>query len=715
MGASKSFDRLSPGVQYWLYRQNWHSLRPVQEKAIPLIMNRDRDLLITAPTAGGKTEAAFLPLASWLELDGPKQGYGVLCLSPLKALINDQFNRLEPLCEKAHTAVTPWHGDVSQSIKNKSWKSSRGILLITPESLEAMFVNRPHELLSRVSQLEYIVIDEFHAFIGTERGQQLLSLLTRLEVLIHRTIPRIALSATIGNPDMALKFLRPDGGLPGNHLDMTSGKMDLQMVLKALAPAKDETFIPLVASELFQRLRGSNNLIFANSRRVVEALADKLRQASERRHLPLEFFAHHGSLNRDTRHYIEDRLRNGDKPTTAIATSTLELGIDIGSVESVAQIGAPSNVSSLRQRLGRSGRRGEPAKLRLFIERTDHTPNATPLDRMNIELFQTVAIINLMTDHWIEPADGNQLHFSTLIQQLLSMIACKGDITAQQAYHILCKKGPWQNIDTTTFAWLLKGMGKADLIDQLQSGELVVGLQGERLVSNYEFYTAFQTPQEYRLINQGRNIGTLPMTVPYIQGQLLIFSGRRWVIESVDDESKILNIKAAQSGTVPLFYGEAAPVHRKIRQEMRRIYSSDLLPGFCDENTCRYIKKTRFYFSEQGLDRQNWIQSGKHLYWFVWDSDVVLNTMALILASHHIQASTYGPSLCIDGTSNGNDIFRLLQDSVDDLSQNDLTEMVPSKAPGKFDQYLPDEYKRVSFASQTVNLQYLRSYLNSLC
>jgi ATP-dependent Lhr-like helicase len=199
-------------------------------------MENDQDLLITAPTAGGKTEAAFLPIISWLELDGSQHGYGVLCLSPLKALINDQFNRLEPLCERAHTKITPWYGDVSQSVKKKSWKNSSGILLITLESLEAMFVKRRNELLCRMSQLAYIVIDEFHAFIGSERGQQLLSLLTRLEVLIGRTIPRIALSATIGCPDMALKFLRPGEEIQGFHLASKGSGTNLQIVLKTLVP-----------------------------------------------------------------------------------------------------------------------------------------------------------------------------------------------------------------------------------------------------------------------------------------------------------------------------------------------------------------------------------------------------------------------------------------------------------------------------------------------
>jgi ATP-dependent Lhr-like helicase len=679
-------------------------------------MERDKDLLITAPTAGGKTEAVFLPIISWLELEGPQQGYGVLCLSPLKALINDQYNRLESLCERALTEITPWHGDVSQGIKKKSWKNPGGILLITPESLEAMFVKRQNELLSRVSHLAYIVIDEFHAFIGSERGQQLLSLLTRLEVLIGRTIPRIALSATIGCPDMALKFLRPGEEIPGFHLDASAGGMDLQLVLKTLAPKfkKAQSFNHMAAVELFQRLRGSNNLVFANSRRNVEEISDHLGRFCERKQLPAEFFPHHGSLAREDRHYLEDRLSDGNKPTTAIATSTLELGIDIGSVESVAQIGAPANVSSIRQRLGRSGRREEPSKLRLIIQGTGHIQEPSPLDRMEIELFQTVAVIELMFESWIEPPDARRLHLSTLIQQILSMIAYQGDISANQAYNVLCKKGPWQNIDQSMFAMLLRGMGQADLIKQLQSGELVVGLQGERLVSNYEFYTAFKTPQEYRLIAQGRNIGTLPIVSPYTTNQLIIFSGRRWVIISVDEESKTLNLKPASSGQAPKFDGEVAPVHRKIREKMRRLYTDRHRPEFCDETSYKHITEARSYFSKQGLNKTSWVQTGKQIYWFVWESDVVINTIVVILAALKFEVGAVGPVLCIDNASNAENVFQRLLGAVEKLTPTDLTQIVPSDALGKFDEYLPDDLKRFSFATETTSLSKLRDYLNSL-
>jgi ATP-dependent Lhr-like helicase len=279
---------------------------------------------------------------------------------------------------------------------------------------------------------------------------------------------------------------------------------------------------------------------------------------------------------------------------------------------------------------------------------------------------------------------------------------------------VLCKKGPWQNIDQPMFAKLLKGMGHADLIKQLQSGELVVGLKGERLVSNYEFYAAFKTPQEYRLIAQGKNIGTLPIIYPYTPNQLIIFSGRRWIIVSIDEESKTLNLKPASSGQVPTFDGEVAPVHRKIREKMRRLYNDEDRPEFCDETSYKHITEARLYFAEQGLDKTNWVQTGKQVYWFVWESDVVINTIVMILATHNFQAGAKGPVICIDNASSAEDIFQLLLNSVENLTTADLAKRVPSKALGKFDEYLPDDLKRLSFAAETTSLPKLRNYLISL-
>ena len=676
----------------------------------------DRDILITAPTAGGKTEAAFLPLVSFIEQSADLDSFSVLCVSPLKALINDQFDRLESLCERAHTRITPWHGDISQSVKQRAWKHPEGILLITPESLEALFVRRANELAVKFRNLAYVVVDEFHAFIGRERGQQLLSLLARVEELLGRTLPRIALSATIGDAQMALTALRPAGDYPGEHLNSDGAAMDLRLVLKTFAPKPqpDEQFSHLAAQELFQCLRGKSHLVFANNRPRVEEVSDCLRRLSEQEHVPNEFFPHHGSLSKDERLAIENRLREGQKPTTAVATSTLELGIDIGNVDSIAQIGAPSNVSSLRQRLGRSGRRGGPAKLRLFIEGSGHLPNATPIDRAELQLVQSIAVLKLMLEGYIEPPSAHRLHLSTLIQQVLSMIAYRGDISAAAAYRILCQQGPWRHITKSLFARFLRSMGDADLIQQLNSGELIVGLAGERLVSHYEFYTSFQTPEEYRLLVNSRVIGTLPAVVPYAPGHLLIFAGRRWLVKAVDSQTNTIELTPARQGKIPKFDGEAAPVDATIRRKMRDVLIGTDQPAFCDSCSLDALAQARQYYRDTDLQSLPLIVSANSTYWFVWDSDAVINTLTLLLNDMGCRAGPIGPVILVDNAAGPESVLGRIAVVLQQVESRDLQDLIQSKPLGKFDVTLSSGILQHALSTDTLDLDSTRAYVETL-
>ena len=717
MSESNSFDRLSHGVQRWIYRQGWQSLRAIQEKAAPIILDAKEDILITAPTAGGKTEAAFLPVISWLEEAGPEYGYGVLCLSPLKALINDQFKRLELLCESAGSAITPWHGDVSSSLKKRSWKSPKGVLLITPESVEAMFVSRAHELKARMQNLQYVVIDEFHAFIDRERGFQLLSILARLEQLIGRPLCRIALSATIGDPNMALGLLRPDGSRPGIHLDVAHESLQLQLMLKSYIPPKGGE-LPVsieMAEDLFQWLRGSSHLVFANSRRTVEEITDQLGKLCEAHGLPLEFFAHHGSLSREVRHFVEQRLKDGEKPTTAVATSTLELGIDIGEVTSVAQVGAPANVSSVRQRLGRSGRReGAPAILRLLVTGHSDRKNPSPIDLLEAELIQTIAVIELMLERWVEPPDQHSLHLSTLVQQILSMIAFKGGINAASAYRTLCQQGPWQNVSSDLFARALKGLGANQVIRQLPTGELIVDEVGERIVSSHTFYTAFEVPEEYRLVANGKTLGTLPVTTPYVEGQLLLFSGRRWAVQSIDPQAKVMTLIRAKSGQAPTFGGEPAPVHQRIRKRMQELYLREDLPRFCDAQSADLVRRARQYFRERRVDTEHFIQDSGFLFWFVWDNDRMLDTLKVLAALNHYPADRMGPCVIVQYAGDPRHLIGKMHDYLADRTQDDLAAEIEPQPLGKFDECLSEDVIREAFVREKLDVKRAASYIGDL-
>jgi ATP-dependent Lhr-like helicase len=407
---SSSFDLLAEPVRRWIWEKGWTSLRDIQERSIPLLMNGEQDAIIAAATASGKTEAAFLPLISRVVSDGSAgDGFDLVYVSPLKALINDQFRRLEDLCERIELPVHPWHGDVSGSVKSRARKEPRGILLITPESLEAMFVLRGLEIPALFGRIQALVIDELHAMLDTERGIHLRSLMNRLEISTKRRVRRVGLSATLGDMSLARAYLRPSDPDAVELLKSESEGQALKLQIRGyrvgegLSSVADEneerdpaetddqaaagSSERVITEHIFDTLRGTQNLVFAGSRQSVEVYADMLTRMSEEQALPNEFYPHHANLSREHRAFVEKRLKDATEPTTAVCTSTLELGIDIGDVEAVAQIGAPFSVASLRQRLGRSGRRpGRPAILRMYIRERALDERSHPVDLLRLRL-----------------------------------------------------------------------------------------------------------------------------------------------------------------------------------------------------------------------------------------------------------------------------------------------------------------------------------------
>jgi ATP-dependent Lhr-like helicase len=422
--ASQAFERLAAPVRRWVFDQGWQTLRDAQEAAIPVLLAGTDDVIIAAATAAGKTEAAFLPICSRLATDAPPQpGVRVLYAAPLKALINDQFDRLSGLCGRLEIPVHRWHGDVPGSKKSAVLKKPDGILLITPESLEALFVVRGRAVSTLLAGLQYLVVDELHAFLGTERGAQLRSLLHRVELAVRRRIPRVGLSATLGDMTLAAEALRPGEAASVRCIQSAQGGQELAVQIRGYLnsppPAGEETSEGAarqqIAADLYQALRGEDNLVFANARTEVELLAARLRDLCEVTGVPNEFLPHHGNLSRELREDVEAALKDRGRPTTAVATTTLEMGIDIGSVHSVAQIGAPPSVAALQQRLGRSGRRGEPAILRIYVTEPLVDPRTSLSDQLHSELIQSIAMLELLLARWCEPPDQDALHLSTLI------------------------------------------------------------------------------------------------------------------------------------------------------------------------------------------------------------------------------------------------------------------------------------------------------------
>lgn len=738
---SRAFESLHPSMQKWVWRQRWVSLRPTQEQAIPAVLGGDTDVIIAAATASGKTEAAFLPVLSRL-LAGSDGDTGMglaLYISPLKALINDQYGRLELMTDSFDLPVVPWHGDVPQKLKHGFLKHPWGMLLITPESLEAICVNHGHRLATLFARLEYLVVDELHAFMGVERGMQLQSLMHRLELVIRRRVPRVGLSATLGDMHLAAEFLRPGGAQSVRTIVSTEDPGELKLQIRgyrqtppALSPKQAEategsgTEVTMedtaqgdvldISQHLFRVLRGSNNLVFANSRQNVETHADLLRRQCERLRVPVEFFPHHGSLSKELREHVETGLRDQARPVTAVCTSTLEMGIDIGSVASIAQIGPPHQVASMRQRLGRSGRRGEASVLRIYIQEREIDHQTSAPDRLRPALFQAVAMVELLLTRWIEPPRHGALHLSTLIQQILSVIAQYGGATAQSLWNVLCENAPFAAVGRDNFVALLRQMAQTGLLTQSDDGTLLHGEVGERIVNHYSFYTAFTTPEEFTLSSDGKVIGTLPIDRPVVEGDYLIFAGRRWRVLRLDMTHKRIDLARAGGGRAPAFGGTAGIVHDVVRAEMHDLYCCDEVPVYLDAGATELLAEGRHHFRDLGLDRTAFLDAGEHVFVFPWAGDIALDTLAAMLTQSGIRTQRESIYLCANDTTSG-DVQRTLE-RIGERRHNeavDLAANVENKASEKYDEFLNEDLLSLDWASRRLDVSAALQLVRRIC
>jgi len=753
--APSAFARLHPRIQRWIWDQQWSEFRDAQVRAVGPILDGQLDIIIAAATASGKTEAAFLPICSALLLarecadqdatprtqgsptsSVAQLGVKVLYVSPLKALINDQYSRLDALCEHLDLPVHRWHGDVPGSRKAKVLTHPDGVLLITPESLEALHVVHGPKLGQLLGGLRYVVIDELHSFLGSERGAQLQSLLHRVELAIRRCVPRIGLSATLGDMSAAAAFLRPGHGDEVTVITAADGTQPVRLqVLGYEATEPNLNASPMgsahseedagdvtpgdqiaIADHLFKTLRGTDNLIFANSRGTVEIYADLLRRRSDGDMVPNEFVPHHGSLSKNLREHAEARLKDRSMPVTAVCTSTLEMGIDIGSVSSVAQIGAPYAVSSLRQRLGRSGRRkGEAATLRIYITEQQVTPGTPPPDALHSQLVQSIAMVNLLLDRWNEVPDSGDLHLSTLIQQLLSLIAQHGGVSPAQAHQALCSHGPFARVSTALFVTLLRALRAADLLSQAGDGLLLLGTAGERLVNHYSFYAAFRTAQEYRLIASGRTLGSLPVSYLLMPGSLLIFGGRRWKVLSVDTRAKIVELVRSSGGRVPKFTGSGGEIADRIRREMLAVYKTSSVPVYLNASAARLLAEGRANFARFGLDSDPVLEWGADTLIFPWRGDRIMSTLAVALTTTRVDVAPDGVCLTMTGASRAEAIARLQALAAsgpgDPLT---LAAGVQTKIVEKYDDFLSDELLDIANAARSLDVDGAWHALTSL-
>lgn len=700
---ASGFDLLHPQIQRWIREQGWTGLREVQDTAIRTILGSTSDVVIMAPTASGKTEAAFLPLLTHASAIG-SGGLRILYVSPLKALINDQHRRLELLCERLEMPLTRWHGDAPAGPKARLLRQPNGVALITPESIEALLLRRPGEAAQLFKGLEAIVIDELHAFLNGPRGLHLASLLRRVDRLCLIRPRRVGLSATLGDEDTGRRWLDPARPERPVFLRSETVGSGLKLQIRGyqeppdadgiddLAETGAQDALSRIADHLFANLRTTNNLVFGGSRRTVEALADRLRQRCVRDGVPEEFFPHHGSLSKELRETLELRLKAGDLPTTAVATTTLELGIDLGNVKSVAQIGAPRSLAGLRQRLGRSGRRGDPAILRMYVREKHLTSDADPLDRLRLGTVRSVAAVRLLLEGFVEPASIDPSLATVVLQQTLSTIASTGGMKPAAAHKQICGPDSYLAMVPGDYAALLRSAGRqgVDLLEQSSEGLVMLGSAGERMVESRDFYAVFETDEEWRLVSGGRTLGTVPISNVLGIGSLVGFAGRRWCVEAVDDRAKVLDVTPHRSGRLPRFDPSSGEVvHRRLSEMMRSVLEDDEQPTFVDPQARAFLEEGRASYRRYNLANRRTVAAGRDTHLLTFAGSAVNDILAILLNSAGLQceASDVGVTAadCVP-----DELSRLLGSLEAMPSIEDLAPFVKNLRSAKYDEFIDD-------------------------
>lgn len=615
------FNRYAPFIQDYIYRSGWQALRGVQNAAGEAIFGTDQNVLLTASTASGKTEAAFFPILTLLDED-PPSSVAVLYIAPLKALINDQFGRLNEICDDAGIPVYRWHGDVPQSQKRKLLKKPEGILQITPESLESLMINKHMEIPSLFGDLRFIVIDEIHSLLRGDRGLQTFCLIERLCKLAGCHPRRIGLSATIGEPEEAGKFLaagsgkgtiipRFDGGREVWHLSMehfynTDPQADAEIKTASGSPVteKPTDTAPAAADPglayIFEHTRGRKCLIFTNSREECESVCQSLRQYCEAKHEPERFLIHHGNLSASYRESAEEEMKDDDSLMSVCATATLELGIDIGRLERAFQIDAPFTVSGFLQRMGRTGRRGNPSEM-WFVMREDHPePRAMLPDNIPWYLIQGIALVQLyLEERFVEPPRTERLPYSLLYHQTLSTLASMGEMTAGELASRVLPLSAFHRVSQEDYKILLRHLLEIDHIERTETGGLIVGLAGERVVNNYKFYAVFQENIEYSVRSGSEELGTIVKPPP--AGDKIAIAGRVWIVDEVDHKKRVVYCTLVK-GHIPAYFGDVAgDIHTYILERMYGVLNESKNYPYLMNHAVARLRDARAVFRKSGM------------------------------------------------------------------------------------------------------------------
>ncbi|MDV3136778.1 DEAD/DEAH box helicase [Mycobacterium sp. 29Ha] len=504
------FAQLAPGIQHHIANTlGWNGLRPLQEESVAPI-TEGSDAILLAPTAGGKTEAAMFPLLTRMHSQR-WDGISVLYLCPLKALLNNLGPRIDQYAQWMGRSAMIWHGDVSASIRERIKRERPDILLTTPESLESMLVSERVDIHEVLGGVQAIVVDEIHAFAGDDRGWHLLAVVARLENALGRSLQRVGMSATVGNPADLLEWLQ------GGHR-----RRGTVVAPHASTPAAPEITVDAVGSSenaakvIASLHQGEKRLVFVDSRKLAEELGIALRDRG------VETFLSHSSLSAAQRRESEEAFADA-RDCVIVATSTLELGIDVGDLDRVIQINSPRTVSSFLQRLGRTGRRPGTVRNCLFLCLDDYS------------LLYALGLLRRWSEGWVEPVAATPQPRHIVAQQILA--------AALQTRSI-----PTSGWESQWDPLPMFGDDDALIMDHLlengflesDGGTAFIGAEAERHFGRRHFMellAVFTAAPQFTVFAGRSEIGSVETGVltEDVEGdRVLLLAGRSWKVTHID-------------------------------------------------------------------------------------------------------------------------------------------------------------------------------------
>jgi len=702
---TNAFERYADFIQEYIYRKGWNDLREVQKEACEAILDTEKHVIIASGTASGKTEAAFFPILTLLEKN-PASSIGIIYIGPLKALISDQFERLQGLLEDSNIPVWSWHGDVSQTAKKRAFREAKGVLQITPESLEALLMRHPGEIKRLFSDLRFVVLDEIHALMGTDRGLQVLCLLSRLEKLAGCKPRRIGLSATLHDYDPAMQFLCAGSDRKAVAVGIQGQKRKLSLCVESFPDSEDAFY-----DYLYKHSHDKKCLIFTNSRGKAEEVIIKMKEIATGRKEKDVFHVHHGSISAAVREEAERALREQDGPTVAAATLTLELGIDIGDLDSTIQVGAPFTCSSFVQRLGRSGRRTGKSQM-LFVNTYEEAELQT-IEQLPWDLLRSIAIIQLyLEERWVEPFVWKQKPYSLLVHQTLSMLMTCGELKpAELARKVLTLPAFQDRITQEEYKELLRHMIANDYLERMENGGLIVGVKAEKICSHYTFYAVFQDEKTYTVVTKNGEIGTL--TNPPDTGGIFLLGGKGWMVVAVDEEKKRVHVVPSAEAKVPLWRSTGGDIHEKVILRMKKVLQEDTEYAYLSPRAASLLERARDFARERGLLDQMVIPCGNNSFYICpWIGTRQIRTLEKLFANglkdelKIMQVENLQYALFVKTNLNPREFVQQWKACELDCENPNIV-LKPDKTPyvDKFDRLIPEKLLRKAYLKNQMDVE----------